>query len=227
MTVNVPKIKHIHGIPHQLSNKNMENSGNQAEFHLKGDNIGYQLLVKQGWDEQSGLGSKEDGRLYPLRVNYKHDKMGIGIKEKSKIKQQPKDAKLLADSKADKLYNKLTYENKYSSLLISNNQDSYKGDSLTREEYSILKSMNQEFNNAIPNPSPTVSQLRKHQRMIETLELAKDKGFKINNNVSSSHTAHEKILNKGINKRNKKKDFKTKIQKEENSRLKLLEYLKN
>ncbi|OUM63220.1 hypothetical protein PIROE2DRAFT_61431 [Piromyces sp. E2] len=178
MTVNVPKMKHIHGIPHILSNKNMENSGNQAEFHLKGDNIGYQLLVKQGWNEQSGLGSNEDGKLYPVRVNYKHDK---------------------------------------------------KGDSISHEEYTILSNMNKEFHNVLPNPSPTVSQLRKHQKMVETLELAKKKGLILNHNDSSStHNKQKNTLNKVIKKPYiKKKDFKKKIQKEEKSRLKLLEYLKN
>eukprot|EP00833_Pecoramyces_ruminatium_P009312 jgi/Orpsp1_1/1183344/evm.model.c7180000084790.1 len=177
MTVNVPKINHIHGIPHILSNKKMENNNNQAEFHLKGDNVGYQLLVKQGWDEQSGLGSKEDGRLYPVRVNYKHDKTGIGIKGKTTKNYKFKDDKLLAESKADELYNKLNNEDKYSTLLISNGQNSYKKDTISKEEYSILSNINYEFKNSLPNPSPTVSQLRKHQKMVETLELAKKKGL--------------------------------------------------
>jgi len=229
MTVNVPKMKHVHGIPHILSNKKLENNGNQAEFHLKGDNVGYQLLVKQGWDKQSGLGSNEDGRLYPVRINYKHDKRGIGIKEKTIIKSQKlKDEKLLFEMKTDKLYNKLNNEDKYSSLLPPHIQNSYKGDSISREEYSILSSMNHEFQNELPNPSPTVSQLRKHQKMVETLELAKKKGL-ILNSVEASSTKQKNALNKVLKKpyNNKKKDFKKKIQKEEQSRLKLLEYLKN
>ncbi|ORX85247.1 hypothetical protein BCR32DRAFT_325522 [Anaeromyces robustus] len=228
MTVNIPEKKHIHGIPHILSNKKLTNNGNQAEFHLKEDNVGYKLLVKQGWDEQSGLGSNEDGRLYPLRINYKHDKKGIGIKEKSNITpQQLKDAKLLAANKAEKLHNKLNYENKYSLLLPSNNnKDSYKGDTISREEYSILSNMHREFESDVPNPSPTVSQLRKHQRIVETLELAKIKGINI---PSNSHTVQGKTLNKTIQKPriNKKKDVRNKIKKEEYSRLKLLEYLKH
>ncbi|ORX54669.1 hypothetical protein BCR36DRAFT_410480 [Piromyces finnis] len=228
MIVNIPKMKHIHGVPHILSNKELENNGNQAEFHLNGDNVGYQLLVKQGWNEQSGLGSNEDGKLYPVRVNYKHDKKGIGIKERPIIKnQKQKDERLLEESKAEKLYNKLSYEDKYSSLLPSN---IYKYDSISNEEYSILSNINQEFQNTLPNPSPTVSQLRKHQKTIETLDLAKKKGIILNSGDSStSFVKQDKILKKIIKKqRNKeKKELKNKILKEEKSRLKLLEYLKN
>lgn len=42
------------------------------------DNVGYQLLQKQGWSSGKGLGRTEQGRLDPLPIVLKEDIMGFG-----------------------------------------------------------------------------------------------------------------------------------------------------
>ncbi|GFY45671.1 g patch domain-containing protein 8 [Trichonephila inaurata madagascariensis] len=42
------------------------------------DNLGYQLLQKQGWSSGKGLGRTEQGRLDPLPIVMKEDIMGFG-----------------------------------------------------------------------------------------------------------------------------------------------------
>ncbi|XP_055940634.1 serine-rich adhesin for platelets-like isoform X1 [Argiope bruennichi] len=45
------------------------------------DNLGYQLLQKQGWSSGKGLGRAEQGRLDPLPIVMKEDIMGFGRME--------------------------------------------------------------------------------------------------------------------------------------------------
>jgi len=45
------------------------------------DNVGYQLLLKMGWDENKGLGKNLSGMYEPLKIELKQDFMGLGKKE--------------------------------------------------------------------------------------------------------------------------------------------------
>ncbi|RHZ59947.1 hypothetical protein Glove_360g34 [Diversispora epigaea] len=46
--------------------------------HLPEDNIGYQLLMKMGWKAGEGLGSSQQGRKVPIRIDTKSDSLGVG-----------------------------------------------------------------------------------------------------------------------------------------------------
>ncbi|CAI2168938.1 3632_t:CDS:2 [Funneliformis geosporum] len=46
--------------------------------HLPESNIGYKLLLKMGWKVGQGLGSLQQGRKEPIRIDIKTDSLGVG-----------------------------------------------------------------------------------------------------------------------------------------------------
>ncbi|RKO88815.1 hypothetical protein BDK51DRAFT_28806 [Blyttiomyces helicus] len=48
------------------------------DLPLPSTNIGFKLLLKMGWSEGRGLGSRGEGRVEPIRIDLKEDKMGVG-----------------------------------------------------------------------------------------------------------------------------------------------------
>lgn len=64
-------------------------------FHIKGktfptfygipeSNKGFQLLLREGWNREKGLGPGGSGRKYPIKANMKKDRGGIGALEQVK-----------------------------------------------------------------------------------------------------------------------------------------------
>lgn len=54
-------------------------------------NRGYQIMLKGGWDKETGLGPDGSGKKYPLRTTQKKDRKGLGHeKVKQYIKQEEK-----------------------------------------------------------------------------------------------------------------------------------------
>eukprot|EP00741_Cyanophora_paradoxa_P009873 tig00001669_g9563.t1 len=45
---------------------------------IKADNVGYRLLQKMGWQEGMGLGGRGHGRVEPIKVELKEDRMCLG-----------------------------------------------------------------------------------------------------------------------------------------------------
>ncbi len=86
-TKNETYKEHLASIVHQLSKT--ERSGELGkkkftDYNLRSSNKGYELMLKLGWNETSGLGSNEQGRVNPVRAKMKLDRHGIGVvKEKS------------------------------------------------------------------------------------------------------------------------------------------------
>ncbi|KAJ2940420.1 hypothetical protein O0L34_g100 [Tuta absoluta] len=54
-----------------------------AHFVIPSSNKGYQLMLKEGWDRESGLGPDGSGKRYPIRTVQKKDRKGLG-QEKNK-----------------------------------------------------------------------------------------------------------------------------------------------
>ncbi|CAK9298894.1 unnamed protein product [Gordionus sp. m RMFG-2023] len=68
--------EHIASIVH-LMHKNKESKRN-PHYHLPASNKGFQLLLKNGWNPEMGLGPEGQGKLYPIRTKIKQDKKGFG-----------------------------------------------------------------------------------------------------------------------------------------------------
>lgn len=49
----------------------------QVHFGIPASNRGYKLLQKLGWDEASGLGSRKQGKVFPVATVLKRDRAGL------------------------------------------------------------------------------------------------------------------------------------------------------
>jgi hypothetical protein len=61
------------------------------------------MLVKSGWNEVSGLGTNEQGRIYPVKATKKDDRYGIGLdmKKRKKVSKSFNLFSRLNESKKD------------------------------------------------------------------------------------------------------------------------------
>lgn len=55
-------------------------------YVIPASNRGYQLLLKGGWDRDSGLGRDGTGKKYPIKTVQKQDRKGLGHKIKQDVK---------------------------------------------------------------------------------------------------------------------------------------------
>lgn len=85
-----------------------------AKYVLPQSNRGYQLMLKGGWDKQSGLGRDGSGKLYPIRTVQKKDRKGLGhkkrkceeisVEDNAKHKNRKKSAKYHQSDKSFEIY---------------------------------------------------------------------------------------------------------------------------
>jgi hypothetical protein len=56
-------------------------------YGIPASNVGYQILVKGGWDREKGLGPEGTGHKFPLRTVLKRDRKGLGScsQEKARV----------------------------------------------------------------------------------------------------------------------------------------------
>ncbi|KAG5675097.1 hypothetical protein PVAND_005029 [Polypedilum vanderplanki] len=50
-------------------------------FGIAQSNRGYKMMKTIGWDGNSALGAKKDGKLYPIKTVLRHKRTGLGIKQ--------------------------------------------------------------------------------------------------------------------------------------------------
>nr|XP_003218072.3 PREDICTED: G patch domain and ankyrin repeat-containing protein 1 [Anolis carolinensis] len=50
-----------------------------TRYHIPENNVGYQLMVKGGWDRETGLGPEGAGRRFPIQTVLKRDQRGLGF----------------------------------------------------------------------------------------------------------------------------------------------------
>lgn len=75
--------KHEASTLHQFNMKITDKEAQIAGFGIPVHNKGYQLMLKQGWDKNKGLGPKKSGRLYPIKTVLRTKRQGLGMKQKS------------------------------------------------------------------------------------------------------------------------------------------------
>lgn len=49
-------------------------------------NVGFQMLLQQGWDRESGLGAERDGVIYPIKTTLRKPRSGLGTQQPNKPK---------------------------------------------------------------------------------------------------------------------------------------------
>ena len=101
--------EHKASISHQLSLKHDEDGVKRNPgFQLNESNLGFQMMKKSGWDGVSGLGDNGDGKLFPVKTVFKHDRKGLEIGDKKQMRIThfgPKDEESVADRRKRKEFN--------------------------------------------------------------------------------------------------------------------------
>ncbi|XP_011186247.2 G patch domain and ankyrin repeat-containing protein 1 homolog [Zeugodacus cucurbitae] len=75
------RLQHETSTVHQFSTKTSLAQNKLTKFNISNKNRGLQLMVKQGWDKESGLGPTQDGRLYPVKTVIRKKRTGLGTKQ--------------------------------------------------------------------------------------------------------------------------------------------------
>nr|XP_056723076.1 G patch domain and ankyrin repeat-containing protein 1 [Euleptes europaea] len=63
-----------------------------TRYHIPENNVGFQLMVKGGWDQKAGLGPEGTGRKFPIQTVLKRDQKGLGFHSNLKPKVTHFDA---------------------------------------------------------------------------------------------------------------------------------------
>lgn len=72
---------------HQTSTLHRFNHKNSFEFtrryFIPDSNVGFKMMLKQGWDRETGLGPNNEGKLYPVKTTIRKARSGLGVKQDS------------------------------------------------------------------------------------------------------------------------------------------------
>lgn len=71
---------------HEASTVHLFNQKNKFQFsrryHIPDSNVGFKMMIAQGWDRESGLGPKDrEGKLYPVKTTLRKNRTGLGVKQ--------------------------------------------------------------------------------------------------------------------------------------------------
>ncbi|XP_015911917.1 G patch domain and ankyrin repeat-containing protein 1 homolog [Parasteatoda tepidariorum] len=66
---------HNKSIAHLFASRKAEST---TFYHIPENNKGFQIMIKKGWNQNKGLGSKEEGRKFPIKTVLKKDRSCIG-----------------------------------------------------------------------------------------------------------------------------------------------------
>lgn len=68
---------------HQFNLSKTSDRQQVPAYGIPSSNKGFQLMVKQGWDKNKGLGPDQRGRQYPIKTVLRKDRQGLGMKQKT------------------------------------------------------------------------------------------------------------------------------------------------
>ncbi|KAK3907305.1 G patch domain and ankyrin repeat-containing protein 1-like protein, partial [Frankliniella fusca] len=99
--IDSTKKSHLTSTVHQLS---LCSKGCKAHYSISGSNRGYQLMLKNGWDGETGLGPSGSGIKFPPKTTLKRDRKGLGLsKGTARITHfRPNDTKAVAGNPLSK-----------------------------------------------------------------------------------------------------------------------------
>lgn len=72
---------------HETSTLHRFNRKNAFEFprryFIPESNIGFKMMLRQGWNRESGLGPNNEGKIYPVKTTIRKARSGLGVKQDS------------------------------------------------------------------------------------------------------------------------------------------------
>lgn len=75
---------HVASTLHRFNQNNSQKSSHH--FGIPETNVGFRMLLKQGWDRESGLGTERDGIIYPIKTTLRNPRSGLGVRQPNKPK---------------------------------------------------------------------------------------------------------------------------------------------
>ena len=60
----------------------------EPSFGIPESNVGFQLMLKTGWDKNKGLGSEGQGQKYPVKTVLKRDRRGVGVRKRKEDRER-------------------------------------------------------------------------------------------------------------------------------------------
>lgn len=70
---------------HSTSTLHLFNERNRYQYSqrygIPDSNVGFQMMIKQGWDREVGLGPRQEGKLFPIKTTLRKSRSGLGTKQ--------------------------------------------------------------------------------------------------------------------------------------------------
>lgn len=63
-----------------------DTQSNVRHFGIPDTNVGFQMLLQQGWNRDSGLGVEQNGIMYPIKTTLRKPRSGLGVRQCNKAK---------------------------------------------------------------------------------------------------------------------------------------------
>lgn len=76
-TVHQSERQHATSISHLYSSQWQPSSA--PSYGIPQSNRGFQMMLRSGWDPERGLGSRRQGKVFPVKTVLKQDRSGIGL----------------------------------------------------------------------------------------------------------------------------------------------------
>ena len=98
---------HTSSILHQLS-KDPSFTGKTplvppTSYGIRSSNLGYGMLQRLGWAEDTGLGTSMLGRKTPIRATEKFDRKGVGVDSRKKLRLAEDEGKVVKSTREEKV----------------------------------------------------------------------------------------------------------------------------
>lgn len=75
------KESHVASTLHRFNRKNTFEFSRR--YFIPESNIGFKMMLRQGWDRESGLGPNNEGKIYPVKTTIRKARSGLGVKQDS------------------------------------------------------------------------------------------------------------------------------------------------
>lgn len=76
--------RHLVSTLHRFNEKNAHKFG--RHFGIPDSNVGFRMMLRQGWNRESGLGPQRDGHLYPVKTVIRKPRSGLGTRQPNTAK---------------------------------------------------------------------------------------------------------------------------------------------
>lgn len=82
--VEVDRKSHETSTLHRFNRTDAQSTAHH--FGIPDSNVGFQMLLQQGWNRDRGLGAEQNGIIYPIKTTLRKPRSGLGVRQCNKPK---------------------------------------------------------------------------------------------------------------------------------------------